>query len=103
MMRGIRVRGEELYFANNCQTCHGDTGAGLVGPTIAQTGLDIYGVLVQYRRPRNAMPEQDPEVVTAQDIADIWNWLQRLPAVEELVNPSNDALGHENIGQYAIR
>lgn len=94
-------RGAELFFANGCQVCHGDNGEGIVGPTIAQTGLDIHGVLSQYRQPRGVMPEQTAEDVPPEDIADIWAWLQTQPLPEELIDPDNNALGHENIGQFA--
>ncbi len=95
------ARGAELYVANGCQVCHGEVGEGLVGPTIAQTGLDIQGVITQYRQPRGVMPEQDPEDVPVSTIADIWAWLQTLPAVDPLVDPDNNALGHESYGQWA--
>ena len=95
------TRGAELYVANGCQVCHGETGEGIVGPTIARTGLDIQGVISQYRQPRGIMQEFDAEQVPVEDIADIWSWLQTLPAVDPLVDPNNDALGHENYGQWA--
>lgn len=95
------LRGAELYVANGCQVCHGEAGEGIVGPTIAQTGLDIQGVISQYRQPRGIMQEFAPEDVTVVDIADIWSWLQTLPAVDPLIDPNNDALGHENYGQWA--
>ena len=96
------IRGAELYVANGCQVCHGDAGQGIVGPTIAQTGLTIQGVIEQYRQPvGGVMPEQDPEVVSVEDIADIWAWLQTQPAVEELIDPDANARGHENYGQWA--
>ena len=95
------VRGADLYLAKNCQTCHGDNGEGLVGPTIAQTGLDIHGALSQYRQPRGVMPVQFPEDTPPEHVADIWAWLQTLEPPAELVDPNGDALGHENIGQYA--
>ena len=95
------TRGAELYVANGCQVCHGETGEGIVGPTIAQTGLDIQGVISQYRQPRGIMQEFDAEQVPVEDIADIWSWLQTLPAIDPLVDPNNDALGHENYGQWA--
>ena len=94
-------RGAELFVANGCQVCHGDTGEGIVGPTIAQTGLDIHGVLSQYRQPRGVMPRQTAEDVPPEDIADIWSWLQTLPLPDELIDPDNNALGHEDIGQFA--
>ena len=95
------LRGAELYVANGCQVCHGEVGEGLVGPTIAQTGLDIQGVIAQYRQPRGIMQEFPAEDVSVADIADVWSWLQTLPAVDPLVDPNNDALGHENYGQWA--
>lgn len=95
------ARGAELYIANGCQVCHGDVAQGIVGPTIAQTGLDIHGVLSQYRQPRGVMPRQTAEDVPPEDIADVWAWLQTLPLPDELIDPDNNALGHENIGQFA--
>ncbi|MXX31316.1 MAG: cytochrome c [Chloroflexi bacterium] len=95
------LRGAELYVANGCQVCHGEVGEGLVGPTIARTGLDIQGVIAQYRQPRGIMQEFPAEDVSVADIADVWLWLQTLPAVDPLVDPNNDALGHENYGQWA--
>jgi len=95
------TRGAELYVANGCQVCHGEAGEGIVGPTIAQTGLDIQGAITQYRQPRGVMPEQDPVDVPVEAIADIWAWLQTLPAVDPLVDPDSNALGHENYGQWA--
>lgn len=95
------IRGAELYVANSCQICHGDVGQGIVGPTIAQTGLDIQNVLAQYRQPRGVMTRQTAEDVPPEDIADIWSWLQTQPLPDELVDPDNNALGHEEIGRFA--
>lgn len=98
---GNALRGAELYVANGCQVCHGDVGQGLVGPTIAQTGLDIQGVISQYRQPRGVMQEFSADEVPVEDIADIWTWLQSLPAVDPLVDPDGNALGHDDYGQWA--
>ena len=98
---GNALRGAELYVANGCQVCHGDTGEGLVGPTIAQTGLAIQGVITQYRQPRGVMQEFSADEVSVEDIADIWTWLQTLPAVDPLVDPDGNALGHDEYGQWA--
>ena len=95
------LRGAELYVANGCQVCHGENGEGVVGPTIARTGLDIQGVIAQYRQPRGVMQEFPADEVSVADIADIWTWLQTLPAVDPLWDPDNNALGHENYGQWA--
>ncbi len=98
---GNALRGAELYVANGCQVCHGDVGQGLVGPTIAQTGLDIQGVISQYRQPRGVMQEFSADEVSVEDIADIWTWLQSLPAIDPLVDPDGNALGHDDYGQWA--
>ncbi len=98
---GNALRGAELYVANGCQVCHGDVGQGLVGPTIAQTGLDIQGVISQYRQPRGVMQEFSADEVPVEDIADIWTWLQSLPAIDPLVDPDGNALGHDDYGQWA--
>lgn len=95
------IRGAELYISNGCQVCHGDNAQGIVGPTIAQTGLDIQNVLAQYRQPRGVMTRQTAEDVPPEDIADIWSWLQTLPLPDELIDPDNNALGHEEIGRFA--
>ena len=95
------ARGAELYTANGCQICHGDMGQGIVGPTIAQTGLTIEAAIKQFVQPRGLMPVYRPEHLTWEETADIWAWLQTLPAVNPLIDPNNDALGHENYGQWA--
>ena len=95
------LRGAELFVANGCQVCHGESGEGIVGPTIARTGLPIQGAITQYRQPRGIMQEFDAEQVPVEDIADTWAWLQTQPAVDPLIDPNNDALGHENYGQWA--
>ena len=96
------LRGAELYVANGCQVCHGEVGEGIVGPTIARTGLDIQGVISPSTVSRAASCRSSrPRTYPSQDIADVWAWLQTLPAVDPLIDPNNDALGHENYGQWA--
>ncbi len=68
--------GMELYFANGCSACHGNTGEGIVGPTIAQTGLTLSQVAGQYRTPRGVMPAFNADQISDQEVAHIFAWLQ---------------------------
>lgn len=78
-------RGQELFFANGCNVCHGDQGQGAIGPTIAQTGFTLAQVIEQYRTPRAAMPPFAADRVPDQDVAHIHAWLQTLPLPETIV------------------
>ena len=77
--------GRSLFFANGCQTCHGDTGEGLIGPTIAQTGFSLAQVVGQYRTPRGLMPPFGADRVSDQDVAHIYVWLQTLELPETII------------------
>ncbi len=70
--------GQELFFANGCNACHGDQGQGLIGPKIAQTTLTFSQVVNQYRTPRQAMPAFPADRVPDADVFDIYSWLQTL-------------------------
>ena len=78
-------RGQELFFTNGCNICHGDTGQGGIGPTIASTGLPLAQVLDQYRNPRELMPQFQPDRVQDAAVADIYAWLQTLSLPDEIV------------------
>jgi len=72
------ANGMELFFANGCNVCHGDTGEGIIGPQIAGTTLTFSQVVSQYRNPRAAMPQFPADVVPDEDVFDIYSWLQTL-------------------------
>lgn len=73
------ARGQELFFTNGCNVCHGDVGQGGIGPVIAQTPIGLAGEIEQYRNPRNAMPAFPADLIPDQDVAHIYAWLQTLP------------------------
>ncbi len=79
------ARGQELFFANGCNACHGDQGQGLIGPTIAQTLLTLDQVIAQYRAPRLAMPAFPASLVPDADVADIYAWLQTQPLPDTII------------------
>ena len=79
------VRGRQLFFANGCQSCHGEQGEGFIGPTLAQTSFTIDEVIQQYRTPRNLMPPFSADRVSDAEVADIHAWLQTLPLPATIV------------------
>ena len=70
--------GEELFFANGCNVCHGDTGGGGIGPQIAGTVLSVDEVITQYRTPRGVMPPFPENRVPDADVRKIYAFLQSL-------------------------
>ncbi len=76
---GNPTNGQNLFFSLGCNVCHGDTGEGLVGPTIAQTIVSLERVIQQYRDPLETMQEFPPDKVSDEEIADIYAWLQTVP------------------------
>ncbi len=78
--QGDPVRGQQLFFINGCNVCHGDQGEGGIGLPIAGTALPLEEVISQYRNPRDQMPVFPPDVIPDEDIADTYAWLQTLPS-----------------------
>ena len=83
--QGDAANGQRLFFANGCNVCHGDTGQGGIGPTIASTNLNLEQVIGQYRSPRAAMPPFPADRVPDEDVADIYAWLQTQPLPDVIV------------------
>ena len=83
--RGNPAHGQELFFANGCNVCHGDQGQGGIGPTLASTNFSLDDVIAQYRNPRGIMPTFTADRVPDTDVADIYAWLQTLPLPAAIV------------------
>ena len=64
---GDATRGEAI-FASECAGCHGEGGAGGVGPALVETGLDATEVATVVQQGRGVMPAG---LVTGQDQADV--------------------------------
>ncbi len=79
------ARGQQLFFANGCNVCHGDQGQGAIDPTIASTGFSLDQVMGQYRSPRDFMPQFSADAVPDADVADIYAWLQTLTLPDQIV------------------
>lgn len=80
--KGDAKAGQQLYVSIGCWECHGSQaqGGAVTGPRLAHTALPFPAVLQQLRVPQNAMPPYEPSVVSDEDVANIYVWLESLPA-----------------------
>ncbi len=81
--KGDAAEGKRLYMLDGCFTCHGRAGQGgrLNGPApvIARTAMPFEGFMAQLRNPVNEMPAYAAPVMSDQQIADIYAFVQSLP------------------------
>ena len=82
---GDPARGQQVFFANGCSACHGDTGQGGIGPTLAQTSFTLEQEIAQYRNPRGAMPPFNEATIPDEDVANILAWLATPPLPNTIV------------------
>jgi mono/diheme cytochrome c family protein len=80
--QGDAGQGKATFMADGCFECHGQVGQGgrLTGPRLAKTQLPLDAFTQQLRQPSNEMPPYAPAVVPDADIANIYAYLQSLPA-----------------------
>ncbi|PZC41941.1 MAG: cytochrome c551 [Chloroflexi bacterium] len=78
-------RGQGIFFTNGCNACHGNTAEGTLGPTLAQTRLDLAAVVSQVRQPRGVMPAFATAFIADEQLADVLAWLQSLPLPARIV------------------
>src|SRR6266542_4764556 len=74
-------QGSVLYIRKGCLGCHGASGRGGVGPTLANTKLSADAFLKQLRAPRAIMPPFPAEVVNDAEARAILTYLQALAPV----------------------
>ena len=81
---GDVANGKRLYLADGCFTCHGRAGQGGAytgpAPALARTGLPFDGFKAQIRDPSDNMPAYSDAVLSDKDIADIYAFVESLPA-----------------------
>ena len=81
---GDAGNGKRLYLADGCFTCHGRAGQGGAytgpAPALARTGLPFDGFKAQIRDPSDNMPAYSDAVLSDKDIADIYAFVESLPA-----------------------
>ena len=80
---GNAANGKKHYLAQGCFTCHGRAGQGgaLNGPapSLAKTEMPFDGFVGQLRDPVNDMPAYAKALLSDQDIADIYAFVESLP------------------------
>jgi mono/diheme cytochrome c family protein len=81
--KGDVANGKRIFLADNCFTCHGRSGQGGAyngpAPILAHTALPFEGFKGQVRNPSDDMPAYSDAVLSDQDIADIYAYVQSLP------------------------
>jgi mono/diheme cytochrome c family protein len=80
---GDAANGKRVYLADGCFTCHGRVGQGGAyngpAPILAKTAMPFEGFKMQIRNPSNDMPAYSEAVMSDQQIADIYAFVQSLP------------------------
>lgn len=75
--------GKKLFLKENCYYCHGTTGqGGRDGARIAQTALNVQGMIRYVRKPTGGMPAFTEKMLTDQQLTDIYAYLKSLPAAK---------------------
>jgi mono/diheme cytochrome c family protein len=79
---GDSASGKRLFMRNGCYQCHGTVGqGGLAGPRLAQTKLSLPGFTAYVRNPRPSnMPPFRSKVMSDQELADVFAYIQSVPA-----------------------
>ncbi len=81
--KGDAANGKRLYLADGCFMCHGRVGQGGAyngpAPVLAQTQMPFDGFKGQLRQPVDDMPAYSEAVMSDQQIADIFAFVQSLP------------------------
>jgi mono/diheme cytochrome c family protein len=88
--QGSAERGKKVYQAKWCHSCHGTVGQGGergAGPRIAPNPFPYEAFAMQTRRPRANMPRYPVEVLSDQEMADIYAYIASIkpgPAAKDL-------------------
>ena len=80
---GDAAKGKKVFLTIGCFTCHGSSGQGGSyngpAPILAHTMLPFDGFKGQIRNPADDMPAFSSAVLSDQDIADIYAFVETLP------------------------
>ena len=79
---GNADNGKRIYLADGCFLCHGRVGQGggynSLVPALAKTELPFEPFKLQLRQPAEDMPAYSEKVLTDQQVADIYAFVQSL-------------------------
>jgi mono/diheme cytochrome c family protein len=77
---GNAERGKKIFVTDGCYQCHGRAAqGGAAGPRIGPRPIAFAAFTMYVRQPAGQMPPYTSKVVSDQDLADIWAFLQSLP------------------------
>ena len=79
--KGDVERGKKVYQDKWCHSCHGTVGQGGdrgAGPKIAPNPFPYEAFAHQTRRPRSSMPRYPVEVLSEQEMADIYAYVSSI-------------------------
>ena len=88
--KGDVERGKKVYQDKWCHSCHGTVGQGGdrgAGPKIAPNPFPYEAFAQQTRRPRSSMPRYPVEVLSEQEMADIYAYVSSIkpgPSAKDL-------------------
>src|SRR5258708_3665845 len=78
---GNAQEGKRIFAANGCYQCHGYVGqGGAAGARIGRTALNLAAFQRYVRQPTGQMPPYTAKVMTDEQLADVYAYLQSLPA-----------------------
>jgi mono/diheme cytochrome c family protein len=81
--KGDVANGKRVFLADGCFMCHGRSGQGGAyngpAPVLAKTEMPFEGFKGQLRQPAQDMPAYSEAVMSDQQIADIYAFVQSLP------------------------
>jgi mono/diheme cytochrome c family protein len=82
---GNAEKGRQLFMKQNCYYCHGTGGqGGRDGARIAQTALNLQGLMRYVRKPTGAMPAFTEKILSDQELTDIYAYLKSLPVAKQV-------------------
>ena len=78
---GSAANGKVLYMKIGCYQCHSEQGqGGTQGPRLGPRPIAFQAFLRYLRSPRGEMPPYKAKVMSDKDVADVYAFLQALPA-----------------------
>jgi mono/diheme cytochrome c family protein len=73
-------KGKTLFVTHGCSQCHGTQGqGGLAGPRLAPEPMPFEGLSAFVRTTNRAMPPYREAILSNDDLADIYAYLQSIP------------------------
>jgi mono/diheme cytochrome c family protein len=71
--------GKKIFDSYGCYQCHDHDGHGGAGARLAPNPIPFAAFSKYVRQPTGEMPPYTKKVVTDQELADIYAWLQSIP------------------------